>query len=65
MGQEHRPWDLALGMREIACFTSSGMTKSKANEVIGVLIHSRNPDNYAMLEVAYLPNLGLLKKNVR
>ena len=36
VGQECKPWDLPLGMREISCFTSSGMTKSKANEVVGV-----------------------------
>ena len=36
VGQECKPWDFPLGMREVSCFTSSGMTKSKANEVIGV-----------------------------
>ena len=36
VGQEYKPWNLPLGMREISCFTSSGMTKLKANEVIGV-----------------------------
>ena len=36
VGQEHKPWDWQLGMREISCFTSKGMTKSKAIEVIGV-----------------------------
>ena len=25
----------SLGMREISCFTSSGMTESKENDVIG------------------------------
>ena len=37
VGQEYRPWDLPLGIREISSFTSSGMTKSKTNEVRGVL----------------------------
>ena len=36
VGQACKPWDFPLCMREISCFTSSGMTKSKANEVIGV-----------------------------
>ena len=37
VGQEYKPWELPLGVREISFFTSSGMTRSKANEVIGVL----------------------------
>ena len=37
VGQEYKSWELPLGVREISFFTSSGMTRSKANEVIGVL----------------------------
>ena len=36
VGQEYKPWGLPLGIRQIFCFTSRRMTKSKANEEIGV-----------------------------
>ena len=43
VGQEYKPWNFPSGMREISCFTSSGMTKSKANEVTGVSDAFKNP----------------------
>ena len=36
VGQEYKPWVFPLGIRQISCFTSRRMTKSKANEEIGV-----------------------------
>ena len=35
VGQEYKPWDLWLGIREISSVTSVGVTKLKAKELIG------------------------------